>query len=146
MKDLDNINHIMCASKAYWGYDESFIDEFMDRFCVTEKCIREYNIYCVYIDAEMRAFYGFKKNDENQDELDLFFLEPVFIGKGVGRRLWQLCIATAKELKIQRFIIQADPNAEGFYLKMGCVNIGKKPSPMGLGREVPILEYELEVE
>jgi len=143
IQDLGDINAIMYSSKGYWGYTQSFMDEFMDRFCVTEKCIKELKIYCVYIDDGMKGFYGFKKNEDNQDELDLFFLDPSCIGKGLGRQLWNLCLDTAKGLKIKEFIICVDPNAEEFYLKMGCSKIGTKLSPMLLDRYTPILRYTL---
>lgn len=143
IQDLAKINEIMRSSKAHWGYNQSFMDEFMDRFCVTENCIKELKIYCVYIDDEMRGFYGFKKNEDGQDELDLLFLEPSYIGKGLGWQLWKLCLDTAIELKIREFIIFADPNAEEYYLKMGCVRTGTTPSPMSLDRYIPILRYRL---
>ena len=142
--NLVDLNKIMRRSKGFWGYSESYLDEFMQRLPVTENCIKNYDMYCVYIDGILGAFYGFKKNDEDQDELDFFFLDAPYIGKGLGRELWKFSLISAKELKIKTFVIASEPHAEKFYLKMGCKKIGVRPPPIVSMPDIPLLIYSIE--
>lgn len=142
--DISKINEIVRLSKGYWGYNDLFLDEFMEKFAVSEEAISNNPVYCGIFDNEMIGIFAFKKNDKDQDELDLFFMHPAFIGKGLGKQLWVACLEIAKQLGIRKFVITGDPNSEGFYLKMGCKRIKMVDSPMSLipGRQVPILEYD----
>lgn len=65
------------------------------------------------------------------------------IGKGVGRMLWHTCCQEAKNQGQSEFIIWSDPNAEKFYIKMGCKKIGVRKSPMMPDRHPPILKFKL---
>mgnify|MGYP003693542487 CR=1 FL=1 len=44
---------------------------------------------------------------------------------------------------IRALIVVSDPNAEGFYLKMGCRRIGTRPSELEDGRQLPLLRLAL---
>ena len=66
-------------------------------------------------------------------------VEPGVIGRGVGRRLFEHAVATARELGFKRFTIDSDPDAEPFYLAMGAVRIGTTPSGSIPGRTLPLL-------
>ncbi|MEV8615543.1 GNAT family N-acetyltransferase [Amycolatopsis sp. NPDC051373] len=78
-----------------------------------------------------------------EGELACLFVEPDHIGTGVGRRLWQHAVDTARTLDFQRLIIGSDPFAEDFYRKMGAVRIGSVLSGSIPGRLLPQLVYRL---
>ncbi|MFJ2031853.1 GNAT family N-acetyltransferase [Streptosporangium sp. NPDC087985] len=69
----------------------------------------------------------------------MLFVEPDAIGQGVGRRLFEHATATAANLGFARLTIDADPNAEPFYLAMGATQIGATPSGSIPGRMLPLL-------
>lgn len=140
--DLEAINQLLRLSKVFWGYDENFMDQFMQKFGVTAQFLQNSITELLYIDDKLAGFYSFTDKD-NEFELDNFFLHPNFIGKGVGRKLWQACCNAAKAQGKSEFIIWSDPNAEPFYLAMGCVKIGTKKSPMMPNRHPSILKYHL---
>ena len=75
--------------------------------------------------------------------VDNFFLHPDYIGKGWGKKMWELCCADAKQMGKTEFIIWSEPNAEKFYQRMGCIKIGERPSPMMPDRRPPIMKYTL---
>ena len=62
------------------------------------------------------------------------------IGRGAGRRLFEHALHTASELGFRALTIEADPNAEGFYLAMGATRLGERRSPSG--RSLPLLVVE----
>ncbi len=54
--------------------------------------------------------------------------------------MWQYALEHARALGLQSFLIQSDPNAEGFYLHMGAQQVGTRIAPE-TGRALPLLEY-----
>ena len=77
-------------------------------------------------------------------ELSHFFVDPPSIGRGVGRVLWDDAVRRAEARGHARLVIQSDPNAEGFYRKLGAERIGVVPSQARPGRNLPLLVYELD--
>lgn len=71
--------------------------------------------------------------------MDGLFVEPDAIGRGVGRRLFEHATAAAASLGFGRLTIDADPNAEPFYVAMGATRIGATPSGSIPGRMLPLL-------
>lgn len=49
----------------------------------------------------------------------------------------------ARALGLSSLLIDADPNAEGFYLRMGAERVGEVPSGSISGRMLPLLRYGL---
>ena len=119
LEDMNDLNRIMRVSKGYWGYDEIFLDKFMAVHGVTEICIRDIHIYCVYINTVLGAFFGFKLDEEGQHELDLFFLDTPFIGKGLGRQLWKTALNTAEEISISEFRTRCRTPRQGLLFENG---------------------------
>jgi predicted N-acetyltransferase YhbS len=51
------------------------------------------------------------------------------MGQGIGRNLLQEAIATAASAGQRRIHIDADPNALGFYLAFGAMQVATVPAP-----------------
>jgi predicted N-acetyltransferase YhbS len=88
------------------------------------------------------GFYGFEPEAEGVG-LDYMFVEPDAMGEGVGRALWQHAVATARALGHPALIVVADPNAEGFYRRMGAQPAGARPSELDPARLLPVLRFPL---
>ena len=52
------------------------------------------------------------------------------MGSGVGRALFAHARSRAEQLKMQVLELSADPNAEGFYERMGAKRIGEVQAAM----------------
>jgi predicted N-acetyltransferase YhbS len=98
--------------------------------------------YVAEIDGRIVGFYGFEPEAEGVG-LDYLFIENAFIGRGIGRALWDHAVTIARSLGHSAVIVVSDPNAEGFYLRMGCRRVGTRPSELENGRQLPLLRYEL---
>ncbi len=142
-EDLNDINFLLKLSKSHWGYDESFMNDFMKQFGVTEEYLKTSTVHLFFVNEKLIGFYSFSLDDINLPQLDNFFLHPNFIGYGFGRQLWQHCCASALDNNIHEFTLWADPHAEGFYLKMGCERIRLQLSPLGVDRYIPVMKYAL---
>ena len=66
------------------------------------------------------------------------FIDPPYIGKRIGRQMFNHLKAFCLDKGIPELNILADPNAAGFYLKMGFQRIGRHPSRPE-GRMLPVL-------
>jgi GNAT superfamily N-acetyltransferase len=52
------------------------------------------------------------------------------MGSGVGRSLFEHARDRARELRLPVLELSADPNAEGFYERMGAKRVGDVPAGM----------------
>lgn len=73
--------------------------------------------------------------------LDNFFLLPAHIGSGVGRVMWEEAVQRAQDQGAKRMTLESDPNAAGFYERMGARLTGSVTAP-DTGRELPTYEIE----
>jgi streptomycin 6-kinase len=143
-KDLAAANQLIRASKAHWGYPDDFMKRFMQLFGLTEAYLSENTIELMLDGDKIIGLYGFKLHPDNSLELDYFFIHPAYIGKGFGKTLWDRARQCPKQFNMHSFILWSDPEAETFYVKMGCHRIGMKKSPLLPNREAPVLQYDLE--
>lgn len=81
--------------------------------------------------------------DDNESELDKLFVEPGWIGHGIGRMLFYWSVEKAKTLGARFMLVTADPNAVPFYEKVGFERIGKEPSGSIAGRSLPVYRIPL---
>lgn len=139
--DLQKINTLIRASKAFWGYSDTFLDNFMAKWEIKETYIHSNDLVLFEKEGHLVGLYAFKINDDPAPELDLFFVHPKQIGKGIGKVMWQHALEHALKQTWFEFKIIADPNAEPFYEHMGATTIGKFESFPG--RFVPVMKMKL---
>ena len=70
-------------------------------------------------------------------ELADLFVDPTAIGRGVGATLLADAVDRARALGVSRLVIDADPNAAGFYVRMGARRVGSVAGSSIIGRELP---------
>ena len=88
------------------------------------------------------GFYMFKMEGSCAEVWD-FFMVAEAMGSGLGGRLWRHLEATTRRCGAVCIGVDSDPNAEGFYRKMGLRRCGEAPSLSIPGRMLPRLEKEL---
>jgi len=136
------LTELSLRSKAFWGYDASFLARCRAVMKVKADGLESQPHYVAEVDGRIVGFYGFEPEPDGVG-LDYLFIENDVIGRGIGRALWEHAVTTARSLGYPALIVVSDPNAEGFYLKMGCRRIGTRPSELENGRQLPLLRYDL---
>jgi predicted N-acetyltransferase YhbS len=68
------------------------------------------------------------------------WVDPPAIGTGIGARLWTHMLEQARRLGYRAVRITSEPNAEGFYARMGARRIGSVESRVVKGRMLPLME------
>lgn len=131
--DAATLTELAMRSKAHWGYDEAFMDACRPSLAIHATCVQP-----TFVALAGDAVAGFYQLEG--DQVGAFFVDPPFIGRGVGRALWEHLIEHARTLGLSSVTILSDPNAEGFYRAMGATRIGDAPSDVfGPSRPLPLL-------
>jgi N-acetylglutamate synthase-like GNAT family acetyltransferase len=140
----DLLTELTIQSKAYWGYDESFLKSARQELeFQASKFLPDFHVYILEGEGKPLGFCSLIPVDSDTVELHDLFIEPHSIGKGFGKELWDYAVNLAQSLGFSRLVLTADPNAEPFYLRQGAVRIGEKMSPVRSDRSLPMLEYVL---
>jgi predicted N-acetyltransferase YhbS len=139
------LTDLSLRSKAVWGYEPSFLARCRSLMQVKTEALAGQPHFVAEAEGELLGFYGFEDMDEKDAVgLDYLFVAPEAIGRGVGTALWRHAVATARALGHRRLVVVADPNAEGFYRRMGAVAVGAQTSDLEPGRRLPVLRFSLE--
>lgn len=134
-----SLTQIALRSKAYWGYDETFMKQCEQELTITEDYIEMNHVYVIEEDSEIKGFYSLCVKG-TRGILDFLYVSPNAIGRGYGQKLWDHMVSFATNLAIETIHIDADPNAEGFYSKHGATKIGETPSGSIPNRMLPYMQ------
>lgn len=89
------------------------------------------------------AFYTVQEQQGNAWLENLWVL-PEWMGRGIGKRLFLHAVDMARQRGYTLLQLEADPNAVGFYEKMGMRRVGERQSEIeGQPRILPIMEMAL---
>jgi GNAT superfamily N-acetyltransferase len=122
-----------CAPRAHWGYDQAFLDACRSELTLTPQDVEAQRVTVAERDGRLVGFYALA-GEPPEGTLEDLFVEPDHIGTGVGRILWEHAIDVARTLGFERITVEADPEAEPFYLA-GAVDV----RPLWGGRPEPLL-------
>ncbi len=132
-------------SKAYWGYSQEWVRRVEGDVVVPCGAARGNKLMFVLLEGEqMLGFYSLIRWDRDVMELDDFFLDVPYIGKGLGQELWKDLVARSRTLGHTVLHIISDPHSEGFYRKQGACRVGEVISKSDPERILPKLRYRLE--
>jgi GNAT superfamily N-acetyltransferase len=142
-EDAATLTRIAVAAKRHWGYPESWMERWRSELEVMPSGIEGTETYCALLGQEIVGFYRLLPKGTAL-ELAHLWVVPAQMRKGIGRTLFQHAVGRARALGFRCFEIEADPNATGFYLRMGCVRVGNVVSEIdGFRRELPAFMYEI---
>ena len=139
--DCPALSALCLRSKGYWGYDAAFLDACREELTIRPDDIANHLIVAEH-DGEIAGVAQVGWVDQDAD-IYLLFIDPPFIGKGLGRVLFDWCVDEARRMGAERLLIDADPGAEPFYARMGAKRIGERPSASIPGRVLPHLAVAL---
>ncbi len=143
-EDAARLTGIAFAGKAHWGYPAEWLELWRHDLVVTPHYIRTEPVSVAECDGAIAGFTGLSTGGQGR-QIEHLWLQPDWIGCGLGRRLFDEAVRLAREERVVELFVNSDPNAEGFYLKMGADRIGQEvyALPGGIRREVPRLVYRL---
>ena len=141
--EAEGLTALCLRSKAHWGYDAEFMRLCVPSLTVGEQSIVEGRVLVASDESGQTVGTVSVGRDGGDAELALMFVEPLAIGSGTGRVLFDAAVALARKLGYRRMTILADVNAAAFYERMGARFLRNEPSDAIPGRVLPFYEYDL---
>jgi len=136
LSEIEILNKISIASKAYWGYPREWMEKWHDELILKPSDFENHTIFKIEEEGRIIGFCVMTEHPNTYEILHLWVL-PDFIGKGYGK---QLLYETIKQVvtKNKPIIVVADPNAEPFYASQGFVTFDRVESEPK-GRFLPVM-------
>ena len=132
------LTQIAHDAKRYWGYPDYWIEHWQEDLTISSDFISNNLVYVAERENVILGFYALVVGE--RAELEHMWVAPEHIGTGVGKELFIHAMQTAAGRKISEIEMSADPNAEGFYQRMGARRIGEVSSEIdGQTRVLPRL-------
>lgn len=138
-----SLTHIAFAAKRYWGYPERWIEIWSPILTISNEYIKKHDTYFASLDGKPAGFYAISVEGEKAS-LEHLWVLPEHMGKGVGMNLFKHALFRCSEIGAEVLEIESDPNAQGFYERMGAKKVGQSASELdSQPRFLPILEINL---
>ncbi len=141
--DAKKLTEIALTSKAFWGYSKELIESWREDLTITPKMILGCFVFKFIVNDAIAGFYALNPPKVNTIELEMLFVLPAFIGKGIGKDLLHHSFEKVKNQNVKSMTLLADPNAVPFYASQGFYEIDKKESSIA-GRFLSVLQKDLE--
>lgn len=143
-EDAAALTEIAHAAKRHWGYPEAWIQSWRNTLTIRAEFIAANVAYCATEDARAVGFYLLTSEGDGL-HLDHLWIAPPAMGRGIGRALFAHAVEETGKLGHRTLKIEADPNAEGFYKRMGAQRVGEAVTEIeGQRRVLPVFRYDLE--
>ena len=107
-----------------WNYSDEFMAWEPEAISVTPEHISEAVTMVLEEDGKLLGFYVLRGRPP-EIEMSRLMVDPEAIGNGCGHILWDHAIETARSLGASVMTLDADPNAEPFYRRMGAETVGE---------------------
>lgn len=141
--EAPQLSALAMRSKAHWGYDEAFMEACRAELTVRPETIEAGGVFvCECADGSIVGFCDVRPEDGLAEVYDVF-VDPDAMGEGAGTLLWRRLEERVAELGLGIIAVDADPNAVGYYERMGARLVGEAPSGSIPGRMLPRLEKRL---
>lgn len=142
-EQADELTCIALAAKAYWGYPKLWLEIWTPQLTFSSRYFEENEGWVAVLGERSIGFYTLQEENGNACIENLWVL-PEFIGKGIGKALFQHAVELARQRGYEILQLVADPNAAGFYTKMGMHKVGEHQYELeGQPRRLPIMEIKL---
>lgn len=134
---------IAYAAKRHWGYPKRWMERWREGLTITPEFVEENEVYAALVEGEPVGFYALVGQGCRM-ELEHLWVLPERMGTGVGRALLEHAAGRAADLGAETLGIEADPNAEGFYRRMGARRVGETTYELdGRKRILPLLALDI---
>jgi GNAT superfamily N-acetyltransferase len=136
------LKEIAIAAKGHWGYEPEKVREWANQGDFTPQRLRE---LIVFVADSVGLAVGWASLIPKGEVgwLEDLWIDPGSMGKGVGSNLFRRVADEAKALGARRMEWEAEPNAIGFYEKMGARYV-RDSEQTEWGRILSVMGVELD--
>ena len=140
-EDFVRLREIAVDAKAHWGYDRARVEEWAVGGDFEPESLRARLVFVADAGGAPIGWASLIPRGE-VGWLEDLWVEPAWIGRGVGRLLFEHAADRARELGARRLEWEAEPNATGFYEHMGGAYV-RDSEVSEWGRVLDVLGVEL---
>jgi GNAT superfamily N-acetyltransferase len=136
----------------YWNYPDEYMERWKDELTITPEYIESNTVFVGDLEDNIVGFYSLIEIQQDLEIrsvliekgtwLDHMFILPEHIGKGIGTKFTIHMKAYLSEKKVDKVHIFFDPNAKGFYEKVGAKFRRESDSSIP-GRKIPVYEMKI---
>ena len=139
-------------SKGAWDYDEGFMTRFGAQMATWLPefvgGMRDDGGRVLLVAEDDGTTVGFAIVEQTDPAkpawLEDLWIEPHRMRGGIGSQLLRAALEAARAAGRGALEFESDPNAEGFYLRMGARKIGEQVSDFQAGRILPVMRFDLD--
>lgn len=142
-EEAQALSELALRSKAVWGYGAEFLERCRPLLTLTPEYIDQHLVFAAEARGQVAGFYALLAGGDVEIRLDLLFVAPALVRRGIGARLLEHALEQARHAGYARMVVESDPWAEGFYVRAGAVRVGEVPSAAEEGRSLPVLVFRL---
>ncbi len=137
------LSRIALAAKAHWGYPKRWLEIWTPQLTFRPQYFEENEGWVAVTEETPIGFYTWQ--DENGiASIENLWVLPEYMGKGVGKALFSHAVDLFRRRGNRALRLEADPNAVGFYERMGMCRVGEYQYELdGQPRSLPIMEMKL---
>ena len=137
------LTQIALSAKRHWGYPERWMELWRSELTFDAGYFEANESWAAEVDGQPVAFYTLL-DKEGMAWLENLWVGPGYMSRGIGRRLFQHALQLARRRGYRILHLEADPNAAGFYEKMGMHKISERKYKMDDQlRILPLMEMKL---
>jgi ribosomal protein S18 acetylase RimI-like enzyme len=127
--EANALSAITVEAKAHWPYSAAQLDAWRNDLTVTAASISALPTYVAELEGKIVGFYSLGTTDCTW-KLEHLWVRPTFMGRGVGQSLLSHATNLAAQSGVASIAIDADPNAEPFYIASGAQRVGAVAAPI----------------
>ena len=142
--EAEVLTRLAMTAKASWGYSDAFMEACRAELTMTPTKMSAWTVRVADIDGTIYGMIAvnFGRASGNA-ELEDFFVDPIYQGRGVGWALISVVFKTCQSRSVRALGVDADPNAEKIYRRFGFATVGRAPSRSIPGRTLPRMEFRI---
>ena len=141
--EADILTKVAISAKRYWNYPERWMEIWIPQLTFSPEYFEANESWAAVFEGTPIAFYTWQ--DRNSIAwIENLWVSAEYIGAGVGKQLFHHALTRSRESGYKVLRLESDPNARGFYEKMGMWKIGEHQAEVdGQPRMIPVMEIEL---
>jgi GNAT superfamily N-acetyltransferase len=140
--DAPRLTELARRAKAHWGYPADWLAAWEPELTIEPGYLTEHRVLVAESNGVLVGMCALEDRG-SWWALEHAWVDPEQAGKGIGRGLVEAVLALAQSLRPGRVLVEADPNAAGFYQRLGATQVGVVPASMpgAPDRVLPVFEF-----
>jgi GNAT superfamily N-acetyltransferase len=142
--DSDALTDLAHRAKAHWGYPASWMREWDPQLTIIPGYLEAHHVWVAERDGVIVGMCSLEDRGGRWG-LEHVWVDPSAHGGGIGRALVTCALDEARRRRPGIVELLADPNASGFYERLGARHAGDVAAPMPGARKRTLPKYEFDL-